>query len=767
SSLPKNVDEFYQLCYVKADNTVCGASVPFQFRHPYENELCAVEEAGGLLVVRSRSAVTEEKLREAIAMKEQLQKEKAALEKNLSEQKEELNKVSDQLNEVVLMLKTTEIEKQELEERLDKTLHVERHVQRLNEDLVALDAEKNQSLVKLNKAEQHITVLTATVDTLSADKEYMAQLLRSETQNKCGVVAEVGEYKSQVDGLNHMLEALTQSKELVAQELRIQQATNSQLMEDIRRLEIETREQAARIAELKKEKKSLEDLLEQALNSDKSGKDEQIKALEKEREQLLSQLVHSASKKQEELREKTRMYEEEVRGARSQIVELEKQLGESKVKLEDKMKDLMEADQKNVCLMKKLSDCQQLIKDNKQLLDDLKKERAESEINLNRLAEAYLVTQEHNERSAQKIEALEEEIAPLRKQFQQSNISAQRHQYFRKVFADLEDKIANLEIDHEDAVSYQKLQQDRVNAINERIAELGAEVEKLNVERMDVAANMEDQEAQLSLKSMEHQPNSYWKSDSLAFNEEVNELKLYVESSKMRISDIDQQLKEIDEERTVLTQQHIQALDRKNSWERRETDIRRELEELHEREREIVKEQGGQLAVMEEQLQQALTHNTEMLASGLCREEELALAKQEKERLEKKLQETSSTSEQECSSLNSSDVNTCLKLEEKLQMRLQMAADEYKKLYIEKEKVERRLAKLYSKIQEKNKSSAAQPVTAELISISQSSEADARANVVAPSQLSEYGSMACPICFANFPPGAADLFRQHFDGHLS
>jgi hypothetical protein len=64
SSLPKDEDEFYQLCYLTINGLVCGASVPFQFRHLYENDLCAVEEQDGLMVVRSRTAFTEEKLRE-------------------------------------------------------------------------------------------------------------------------------------------------------------------------------------------------------------------------------------------------------------------------------------------------------------------------------------------------------------------------------------------------------------------------------------------------------------------------------------------------------------------------------------------------------------------------------------------------------------------------------------------------------------------------------------------------------------------------------
>jgi len=68
SSLPKDEEEFYQLCYVTINDLVCGASVPFQFRHPHEHELCAVEEQDGMVVVRSRTAYTEEKLREVISL---------------------------------------------------------------------------------------------------------------------------------------------------------------------------------------------------------------------------------------------------------------------------------------------------------------------------------------------------------------------------------------------------------------------------------------------------------------------------------------------------------------------------------------------------------------------------------------------------------------------------------------------------------------------------------------------------------------------------
>jgi len=61
------------------------------------------------------------------------------------------------------------------------------------------------------------------------DKERMAQLLRNETQNRSGTAAEIIQYKDQVDSLTHMLEALTHSKELVAQELAVQRAANCEV----------------------------------------------------------------------------------------------------------------------------------------------------------------------------------------------------------------------------------------------------------------------------------------------------------------------------------------------------------------------------------------------------------------------------------------------------------------------------------------------------------------------------------------------------------
>ena len=61
------------------------------------------------------------------------------------------------------------------------------------------------------------------------DKEHMTHLLRNESQNRSGTAADISQYRAQVDSLTHMLEALTQSKELVAQELAVQRAAKCEV----------------------------------------------------------------------------------------------------------------------------------------------------------------------------------------------------------------------------------------------------------------------------------------------------------------------------------------------------------------------------------------------------------------------------------------------------------------------------------------------------------------------------------------------------------
>lgn len=100
-SLPKDDQEFYQLCYVNSDGSVCGASVPFQFRRPHEEELCTISMMEGdqsMVVVRSRTAVAEEKLRKVEELRDETQREKEKLAAELDRVREELVRAREEIS---------------------------------------------------------------------------------------------------------------------------------------------------------------------------------------------------------------------------------------------------------------------------------------------------------------------------------------------------------------------------------------------------------------------------------------------------------------------------------------------------------------------------------------------------------------------------------------------------------------------------------------------------------------------------------------------
>ena len=56
AELPKSND-FYQYQYLRSDNVVLGASIPFELRMPKNEELMAVENNDSFMVVQSQQAV--------------------------------------------------------------------------------------------------------------------------------------------------------------------------------------------------------------------------------------------------------------------------------------------------------------------------------------------------------------------------------------------------------------------------------------------------------------------------------------------------------------------------------------------------------------------------------------------------------------------------------------------------------------------------------------------------------------------------------------
>ncbi|PSN49536.1 hypothetical protein C0J52_04970 [Blattella germanica] len=486
----------------------------------------------------------------------------------------------------------------------------------------------------------------------------------------------------------------------------------------------------------------------------------------------------------------------------SQIAALEKQLSECKTKMEEDKKDAEEAEQVNQCLVLQLRDCQQVIDRDAKKLAHLRQEKENANDEPARVLAGRIMTlkeqlgecraklaekketEEVNKLLAKQVSEYQKVIASdgqMMAQLRQEKAKLERdhgalieahnkllqqnaritrglapQDGFKDLLDELEHKIVSLEIEQEDAANQKRVQAERIKSIAESIEVLDVEAGRLKCERKDVTAIRGPQEKELAETVEKLENLQGWtlvSTDPSLLKVKVNELTLFVESSTMRISEIDQRLKEIDEEKTVLVQQREVAIERKHSCERQEIKVHQEMVELQEQERTIVREQGGWLANLQDRLDLALVQNSEMLATGLSQEEELALARKEKAKLQLQLQGGSTCQEQD------------------LKMRLQMAAAEYRKLYTEKEKVEKKLKRLHQKLGERKSKSAPageEPATAELISLSQPSGSDSKNDLALPAAASALlNNMTCPICSEMFPPGASDLFRQHFESHLS
>ena len=66
NKVPKDDGEFYQFCYVNSSGHIRGASAPFQFRQPANEDFIEIEDENGeLLVIRTKTAVLEDQLKKA------------------------------------------------------------------------------------------------------------------------------------------------------------------------------------------------------------------------------------------------------------------------------------------------------------------------------------------------------------------------------------------------------------------------------------------------------------------------------------------------------------------------------------------------------------------------------------------------------------------------------------------------------------------------------------------------------------------------------
>lgn len=197
-ALPKEDQEFYQLCYVAADGSVCGASVPFQFRRPAAEELCAVDGESEMVVVRSRTAVAEERVRKVVQEKEETQREKSKLATELQETIQQLNMANIENEELKQKLKSLENKNMELQKIVENSRQHEHQYNKLQQKMQACSEGKIQTSAQLRHSQQHIEMLNETVETLSSDKARMVGLLRESVMLKDDMAEELEETKAKL-----------------------------------------------------------------------------------------------------------------------------------------------------------------------------------------------------------------------------------------------------------------------------------------------------------------------------------------------------------------------------------------------------------------------------------------------------------------------------------------------------------------------------------------------------------------------------------------
>ncbi|XP_067003771.2 calcium-binding and coiled-coil domain-containing protein 1 isoform X2 [Anabrus simplex] len=682
SALPKDVNEFYQLCYLTSECVVQGASVPFQFRHPQDDDLCVVEGPGDMAVVRSRSALAEEKLRQAVKRSIELRREKEEVEKKLQDLTENFGIVSKELQGALQQVSQLETAKQSLEKELSEMAHLDRLLANLKRDYEVLDKEKNETTAKLHQLEHHVEVLSATITALTTDKEHLANLLRAEISKH----VDAKQYRHQTDGLQAMLEALTQSKELVAQELRSEQVISAKLRQDLDQAKNQIEGLQKQIAELGLEKQTLEDLLEQTLSTQPSksapapdGENAiKIAQLQQEKENLLAELTRIAGAE----RDLANMCGV-VQKRTEECGALQQQLKNTKLTLHERDITLSERIEEVKLLQKKLSEKESILLE---MESKLVSAEARSKIDQTKVDEERKIL-------AKRINELEIEKADLEKTLQETKSRSESVNSLEVHLAKLEIEKKTTEAQLKEAASCVMLLGERIVTVKCRLNELESERAVLENELTQVMQTCRERREERDILR-EHQKaqeqrlreslgisaaseSGYFTHELRCTKQELQDVEFFLESSEMRSAELNVRLEEMNQERSALQQQLEQS---ESLREKHGEDVRaleRRLLELTKKALELTEVQ--------------MTHSMESKTT-----------------------------------VPSAEQNINADMLQDLKKRLQLAATEYQKLYHEKQKAERRLAKVLNRKTAPSPSncepSSEPTVVQDLLSLSQTSD---------------------------------------------
>jgi chromosome segregation ATPase len=251
---------------------------------------------------------------------------------------------------------------------------------------------------------------------------------------------------------------------------------------------------------------------------------------------------------------------------------VEKDLLVAKAEADERKKGGTKTAEMSECLTQQLLEAQKKISEQEHSLAEITHEKDNLESDLWKIVESRRKLITLNDPLTTCLVDLESDSGSQQSQLQALSDQIERKTHFRKVFIELEHRISNLAITREEVTADKNVQLERINEIIERISELDIEEEKLHCEQQEVEAIHDQRENDLTetvMKLEEHSQNDYQMVDMFGNSDvdrlkaAVTELGVFLESSRMRMSEIGQRMEEINEEKSVLLQQRSDALERK------------------------------------------------------------------------------------------------------------------------------------------------------------------------------------------------------------
>jgi chromosome segregation ATPase len=273
------------------------------------------------------------------------------------------------------------------------------------------------------------------------------------------------------------------------------------------------------------------------------------------------------------------IYERHLKEAANKAIIVEKDLCAYKAEADERRKYATEISQRNKYLNQQFEEAQEIISEKEHCILLITNEKANLEAYLKKAADTQKKLIERNEFLNARLMEMKNESVLQSLKSQGLNLQLEREVHFKDIFTDLEHRIINLQMKQEEITADKNVQLGRIDTIVEQLSKLDEEARRLHCEREDVEAILDTQEKELArtvgnLMFLKEQLGKNYlmasdvhdDSNVETLEETVSELGAFVESSKMRISDIDERIKEVKEEKSVLMQQQSHALGRKNEY---------------------------------------------------------------------------------------------------------------------------------------------------------------------------------------------------------